>query len=377
MKRIIALMLMLATVLSLCACGKSKYPPKESSEEESRTVMTMSIDGKTYEVKYELYRAFFLTYKKDVDGGDHTVWSSESKAEYIKKINDIIIDRVAEIYSAFALCERIGVDLYSKDVEKKIDENIKISVEGGTYGSVAIDGYDSYEEYLESLKLMNLNYSVQILLMRYAIAIDSIDTYYIGTASTDDVDINLSVGAIEYTKDDVRDFYFSDECARVLRANFRKEIDYSPLDRANKLRDKLTDAANSKDTLEEKETAVFNAIISSGLYSNTAEIKNGYVIGKYNLERSYYGDMTDAALSLEIGEVSDPIDVVSNIENSYYIVYRTYKSEEHFEADYENIKYIFLMNYVGKISHGVAEELKSSISYTDVLNSLNHSEIKM
>ena len=213
--------------------------------------------------------------------------------------------------------------------------------------------------------------------MRYAIAVDAIDTHYIGTASSDDVDINITEGVIEYTEEDVRNFYFSDDCARVLRANFQKAISYTPLERAEKLRDKLIDAAASKTTPEEKETAVFNAIIGSGLYSNTAEMKNGYVIGKYNLENSYYGDMTDATFSLSEGEVSDPIDVVSDVENSYYIVYRTFKSEDHFLANYDDIKYVYLTNYVGEIAHGVSLELEGSLVYTDILKGLDRSSIEM
>ena len=376
MKKIIAIILMLAAVLSVTACAK-KYPAVESTDEEARVVMNMSVNGKSYDVKYELYRAFFLTYKDQVDGGDSSVWSGESKDEYIAEIDAIIIDRIAEIYSAFALCEKIGFNLYSSDVEKKIRENIKISVEGGSYGSSTLEGYESYDDYLAALKSMNLNYSVQTLLIRYAIAVDAIDTYYIGTASSDDVDASITLGALEYTEDDVRDFYFSDDCVRVLRASFRKEISYTPLERAEKLRDSLLAAAESKDSFEEKEAEVFTAIVRSGLYANTAEIKNGYVIGRYNLERSYYGAMTDAAFKLEEGEVSDPIEVVSDVENSYYVIYRTYKSEEHFEDNYESIKYIYLMNYVGEISHGVALELKSTVIYTDVLKSIDHSTIGM
>ena len=382
MKKIIALILLFATVLSVSACVKSnsksnKYPAVESTEDEARVVMTMSIYGKTYEVRYELYRAFFLTYKSQVDGGNPDVWTGEKKDEYISRIDEMIIDRVVEIYSAIAMAENIGFDLYSKDVEKKIQENIRISVEGGSYGSVTLDGYESYEDYLAALKAININYSVQTLLMRYAIAVDAIDTHYIGTASSDDVDINITEGVIEYTEEDVRNFYFSDDCARVLRANFQKAISYTPLERAEKLRDKLIDAAASKTTPEEKETAVFNAIIGSGLYSNTAEMKNGYVIGKYNLENSYYGEMTDATFSLSEGEVSDPIDVVSDIENSYYIVYRTFKSEDHFLANYDDIKYVYLTNYVGEIAHGVSLELEGSLVYTDILKGLDRSSIEM
>ena len=64
MKRIIATLLVLATILTVSACKKkANYDPIESTEEEARTVMTFVMDEKEYEVKYELYRAFFLTYK--------------------------------------------------------------------------------------------------------------------------------------------------------------------------------------------------------------------------------------------------------------------------------------------------------------------------
>jgi hypothetical protein len=163
----------------------------------------------------------------------------------------------------------------------------------------------------------------------------------------------------------------------VLRANFQKAISYTPLERAESLRSDMVEAAESADTLEEKESAVLLAIRKSGLYSNTAELQSGYVIGRYNLERSYYGDMTDAALELELGEVSDPIEVVSDVENSYYVIYKTLKSEEHLEANYESIRYIFLMNCVGEISHSVASDLKASVVYTEVLNGIDYSRIAM
>ena len=380
MKKIIALLLIIATVFALAACKKNKetvYEPVESTAEEARTVMTLSIDGKKYDVRYELYRAFFLTYKSEVDGGDASVWTGETKAAYIAEIDEMIIERVTEIYAAFALCARIGFDIYSDDVEDKIKENIRISVEGGSYGSSTITGYGSYDEYLAALKASGLNYSVQVLLFRYAIAIDAIDTYYIGTASSDDVDINLSKGAIEYTRADVESFYYSDNCVRVLRTSIQKAISYTPYEKAMTVKMALENAADSKTTLEDKELAVTNAIMGNGLYANAAEIKNGYVIGRYNLERSYYGEMTDAALALNEGEVSYPVEVVTDVENSYYVLYRTNKTAAHFEANYNSIRYIYLMNCVGEILHGVGTELKSSVSYTDYLNAIDHSKICM
>ena len=380
MKKILAILIVLTTVFSLAACKKNKakeYPPVQSTEEEARTVMTLSIDGKTYEVKYELYRAFFLTYKSQVDGGDPSVWTGENKAEYVERINAIILDNVTEIYAAFAICERIGFDAYSKDVENKIKENIRISVEGGSYGSTTVPGYASYDEYLAALKSANLNYSVQTLFLRYAIAVDAIDTYYIGTASTDDVNYDMTLGALQYTREDVKSFYDSENCVRVLRASFQKLVSGDPLATAEALKESLVAAADSEYTLEAKEKAVFDAIVKSGRFSNGAEIENGYVIGRYNLDRSYYGDMTSAAFSLEEGEVSEPISIVTNTEDTYYVIYRTYKSDAHFEANYDSIRYVYLMNYVGEITYSVADELAASVSYSDYLKNINHSEIGM
>ena len=377
MKRITALILLVVCIITLASCKKDEYPPVESTQQESETVMTLAIGKNKYDVKYELYRALFLNYKSEVDGGDSSVWSGENKAEYIKKIDDMIIDRIVEIYAAFELCNRIGFDIYSKEVEEQIKENIKISVEGGSYGSTTIRGYESYEAYLAALKKANLNYSVQVLLFRYAIATDAIDTYYIGTASSDDISVSTSEGHLEYTIDDVKAFYDSDDCARVLRASFQTIITYTPLADAQKLRDKIADAANTSTYPEEKENAVFIAIMSSGRYSSVSEVENGYVIGKYNLESSFYGKMTDAAFALELGEVSEPIEIVTDLESSYYVLYKAQKSDAHFEDNYDSIKYIYLMNCVGKMLYDVELEMKKNVGYSDFLNEINHADISM
>ena len=378
MKKLIALLLLISSLLCIVSCKKEKeYQPVESTDEEATTVMILTIDGDQYAVRYELYRALFLNYKSTVDGGNPDVWSGENKENYVREIDEIIIDRITEIYSAFAVCKRIGFDLYSDEVEDKIRENIRISVEGGSYGSSTIQGYDSYEDYLAALKTANLNYSVQVLLFRYAIAIDAIDTYYIGTADSDDVDINLTVGKIEYTREDVKSFYDSDDCVRVLRASFQSLISYTPKEDADKLSQRLKEAAESEEALEDKEQAVFAAIMSSGRFSSVSEVRSGYVIGKYNLERSYYGEMTDAAFSLDIGEVSDGIHIVTDAEDSYYVLYRTDKTDAHFDENYESIKYVYLMNYVGKILHDAALELEQSVKYSEFLLEIDHSAIAM
>ena len=377
MKKIIALLLALATLLSLSAC-KKKYYAVESTDEESRTVMTMAIDGKEYVVKYELYRAFFLTYKSAVDSGNSDVWSGENKDEYVNRINAMIIERISEIYAAFAICERIGFNLYSKSVEKQIKEEIKTIVEEKMDEAELAGNKDySYESYLEELRSNYLNYSVQTLMIRYSIAISAINNYYIGTADVNNVGYDMKVGNLQFTKDDVRAFYFGDDCTRVLISSFQKIITDTPEEKAYSIKQALVSAAATEYTPEEKEEAVFKAIVKSGFFANGSEIEDGYVLGKYNLDRRYYQDMTNAVFGVEEGEVTDPVSIVTAEENSYYVIYRSYKSEEHFNSCYDEILYVYLTNRVGEITYNVASELASSAVFSATFSSIDYSKIGM
>jgi hypothetical protein len=107
------------------------------------------------------------------------------------------------------------------------------------------------------------------------------------------------------------------------------------------------------------------------------DVENGYVIGKYNLESSYYGKMTDAAFALEVGGVSEPIEIVTDLESSYYVLYKAQKSYDHFEENYDSIKYVYLMNCVGKMLHDIEIEMKNNVGYSDFLNGINHADISM
>ena len=63
MKRIVALFLILMMLFSLVGCMGTFYKPVESTPLEATTVMTFEVDGVRYEMRYELYRLFFLNYK--------------------------------------------------------------------------------------------------------------------------------------------------------------------------------------------------------------------------------------------------------------------------------------------------------------------------
>ena len=131
LKKIVCIILAIACMIPFASCKKEEfYPEIPSTEEESRVVFSFKLDDEVYEVKYELYRTLFLTYKKDVDGGDNSVWTSEDKNSYVNRIDAKIIDAAANIFTVLHLAKKAGYDPFSKEVDTTIREYVKHSVDG-------------------------------------------------------------------------------------------------------------------------------------------------------------------------------------------------------------------------------------------------------
>ena len=356
MKRLIAIFSLICIIFSLSACSGG-YEPKESSEKEKETALTLTAYGKEYKVRYELWRAFYLTYRDEIEGEGE---------EYRNAVNALVLERIADIYSVFALCDRLGIDLYSRSVEREIEGLIKASVEG-TDGSV---GFESYDDYLSSLQKMNLNYSTQVLLLRYGIGLREIDEYYIGTFDADSINDGIKLGELTYTREDIKEYYYSDACVRVLRAHIQAAAYYEPMEYAMTVKERMENAALSG------ESAVATVIINTGLTAPT-EVERGYVIARHNLDKLYYKDMTDAAFALDFGCVSDPIQTNYGEGDVIFILYKAEKSDEHFEKSYSEIAYVYLTDTVGSYLNDTATELKESAVYTDFLAELNFDEVTM
>ena len=356
MKKTIALLLAVILMLSLASCGSREYEPVASTEEESRVLMTLTVGNKSYSVRYELYRALFLTYRDEIAGKDADTLTDSERDE----INALILDRVSSIYAVFAVCEDIGYDLYSASVDKQVDEYIKSSIEDD-------GGYGSYEEYLKALSDMNLNWSCQDLLLRYAIGLSAIDEYYIGDFDAENLGDTVNVGKLTYTREDIKNYYDSDECVRVLRAHIQAKAHYNPEEYGERVRKNMVEAGS--------EAAVASVIINTGLTA-PAEVKNGYVMGKYNLDRFYYAELTDAAFSLRVGEVSPTVRVHNGEDDIIFVLYRAEKSDEHFDACYSEIAYVYLTDTVGKKIQEAADALATDVTYTEVFKNLDFSSIK-
>ena len=366
MKNFLSLILITAAIFSLVSCGGSKYEPVESSELESQTAFTISVDGKTYEVKYELYRFLFLSNKKDVDGGDNSVWSGANKDKYIAEIDEIIIEKAAEIYSVLHLANKVGIDLYSSEYDKMIAEAIADTVSSEEEGGFSGD----YQKYLDYLKEINLNYSVADLLLRYSVAEDALYEYYTGTLDGEYVS-EAQMGALKYTKEDVEAFYYNDaESVRVRRIYRQK--DYVSRDRIYEIREALVEAAASS------ESAALDYLMNQrGPTTSASDMENGDLHGRHSEDKLYYEEMINTAFELEIGEVSDVIEVSSTDDEAYVIMYRIPKNNEHFLDCYDYIASIYVHNEIGKLLDSCSEALTASAEKGAMLVGLDRGTISM
>lgn len=353
--------LILSSVFSLFSCGE-KYEPVESTEEEERTVIEISYDGEEYEIAYELYRAFFLELKSEVDGGDNSVWTGAEKDKYVKAIDELIYHRLSEIYAVFHLCQKADIDVYSDEYDEKIQEHIVAAVEGGVVDGVSYEGFGGdYNKYLESLKKMNLNYSAQALLIRYQLAYEDLFSYYVGS-SVEDLTPDSQSGSIKFTKEDVKNFYLNENESRKIMIAFFDSA-YFTKTLAQEKRDKIA----SKNT--DKEVSDYIGSLNG---NPTVE-----VIGTRTYDKFYYSEFTEAAFSLSVGQTSELIMLNTDSFDGYVVIYRLNAAEDDFNKDYESIKTAFLYDRFGKIVDATAKNITSSFSPTDTLKQLDRSKVSM
>ncbi len=366
MKKILCFILVIVSLFSVYSCSDDKdYEPIESTEKEAAAVIKFKIDGDEYEVRYELYRALFLTYATDYDKGDKSFWNSSEADNAKKEINDKIISFSSDIYATLHHAKQLGLDPYSKDVDEKIYQNIESSIDGND--DAAIEGFGGdYDAYLQSLYDMNLNYSVQVLLLRYSIAYNSIVSYYTGNVDDESPTPDMVSGKLEYNKEDVYEFYMSEDAVRV------SVIEMNPLyiseSRINEIRDKIASFTNMEDALN---YAIGNTA------SDASDIKNGVIIGTQSLDIAYYNDLIDAAFSLELHETSEPIQVYSNEKSVFWILYKQSKSDAHFNEFYDDIENVYISQKIGEFLYGVKTSMEDSKEFTDIFDNLNYSSISM
>ncbi|MBQ7387525.1 MAG: hypothetical protein IJW03_05115 [Clostridia bacterium] len=363
MKKISILILIALCALLLAGCD-NEYKPVESTEEEARVIATLTYGESTYEVRYELYRALFLANKEVVDGGDASVWEGDGSEEYIARINEIIRAKVCEIYSAIHLAKALGYDAYSKDADKQIKEYIKGAVEGDDDQI----GHGSYEAYLASLKDNYLNYSVATLLMRYSLSMTAINEYYGGTEH--EVFGNMQ-GEYTYTADDVKSYYFSGDCARVMELYIPSGVKSKAWveDFRAQLLTKSSELAMATHIIANTSATEADLIVDDEV--------SGIVIGKNSLDSFYYSAYLAKVFDVEAGEMSEVFELSGTEADGYYVIYGLEKSEEHFSRCYEQIRLSYIDEVIGGKIAEVSEALNASYRLSESYSEINHQGISM
>ena len=365
MKKLIAIILILCSCLSLFACGDEKYPPAPSTDEEAEVMMTFSYEDEKYELKYELYRALFLNLSGEYDGGNRDFWKSDAASLAKADINERIISLAADIFATLHIAKAIGFNPYSKDVNEQISEYVENSVDGSDDGEFEGFGGD-YDAYLASLKAKNMNYSVQTLLLRYSIAYDAVIKYYTGTVDSENPTTDMESGSLEFTKGDVRAFYDGELSARVSLIVINST--YIPKETAAARRDAIASAPT-------RDEALAKAIqLTSGTPS---DILDGVVIGKHSLDAAYYSKVTSTALELEVDEVSELIEITSADTSEYWILYKLDKTEEYFNENYDAIEDVYISERIGEIIENAKSEIIKSKSTKAAFEELDLSGISM
>lgn len=363
MKKLVSLILCLATIVFAVGCKKEKYPEIKSSKEEAKVMMSFNIGNDKYEMKYELYRALFLNFSTQYDKGDKTFWTKEDSKDELAELNEKILEYTLDIFAVLHVSKSIGFDPYSDDVEATIAEYIEKSVEGD--GDTIIGFGGDYDAYLEHLKASNLNYSVQKLLYRYSIAYDKIIEHYEGVTNSNNPSENQN-GALVYTYQDVLAFYNGNQSVRVSPVVINAA--YISYERALEIRNAIASATSTQDALN---TAIMNTA------ANETDINEGVVIGTYTLDSAYYSDVSETAFSLGANETSEVITVTTENSTEYWILYAREKNNDHFNKNYDSIVSVFTSQKIGEIINSAKQTLKNSRSETSDYKNLNHASISM
>ena len=125
---------------------------------------------------------------------------------------------------------------------------------------------------------------------------------------------------------------------------------------------------------EGDDNRVATTIIGNTISSAT-DVKNGTLIGRYNLDEENYGDITKEAFATPIGRVSNVIEVYTGAAAGFYILYPIAKTEDHLKANYAEIALTYVQNEMGRQLESVQAALTESLGVTDAFRGINHANI--
>lgn len=357
--RVVPVLLLLALLLpALASCGGG-YSPVESSEEEARVIAELG----DFDVRYELFYAFFHAERAAFDGGDDSLWQGESAASLWESVSRAALLRIAEIYATFSVCLAHGIDPYGDEIDDQVDERVEIDIDGGVLGESIVMGYGSKEAYLSALAEMHLNDSVNRLLHRYDVATEQL---------YDRVIENFDGGENTVTDEELRAFFLSDDCRRITWV-FRSYDNVLGIGEEQNERLLGLAEAELKNAIGYSDVKAAVVKYCSPSLSND-EIENGIYISRFSGLDASQRKMIDVAFSLGNMDVSDRIATPDGV----YILVGLRKhgvDSDYFESHREMLYDLCLESRLFAEIEELRDEMLADILYTDVFGSLLPGEL--
>ena len=311
------------------SCSGKYYDEVKPTRAENTTVITTSYG----DIKYDLFRAFYLT---GVSAGK----DSDTAAE-----NALLF--VSGIYAIFSECENVGIDTESNKVMNKVDDMIVASVDGGEIDGIKYQGYGSFDAYLSALKEQGLTDRVNRLIIRSYVCEQLLTEYYLSKENIPDENL-------------VREYFASDDCIRITWLSTEIE-------------------ENAKKALQELSSKETEKEIVSTLIKYTPNATSGYedgwYIGKYE-GGDNYKEVMKVAFELTVEKYSD---IVRDNNGMYYIIYRMTKEDSYIDSNYDDVRTSYLYNLMRKNISERANDIAGSASFTQAYNDYmqNPSSINM
>lgn len=337
-RRAVLLLLILAlTLSSLVSCGES-YKLRKSSDREAATVLTLG----EHEVPFEVLYTFFRN-QCDLVGDVNADYFAGSEGEArFSAMRDAAVRNIAGIYAFFAECREVGIDPYGEEIEEGILEYLKLNVEGGTFGEYEVEGFESYDKYLEYVKeAFHMTDSVNRLMIRYALCEEALVEYY--------------RMQYQYTDEDVEAFFESEDCIRVLWV-VRNGYGLS----AAENRERIAKARNYLLSGDHNRAVTLSTSPNSDFY-----------MGRYTKDTAFYEELIEVAYDLREGEVSDILDLGAE---GLFVVKRLPKDEAHLDSQQGEITAVYLAEEMYRAVEERAAALLADITYTEGYTALTVSD---
>ncbi|MBO7292472.1 MAG: hypothetical protein J6V07_00895 [Clostridia bacterium] len=328
-RRVVLLLLILTLVSSsLVSCGES-YKLRKSSDKEAETVLTLGEDAVPFEVLY----AFFRNQCDRVGniGADYFA-GSEGEARF-RDMMAAAERNIAEVYAFFAKCREVGIDPYGEEIEEELLEYLKRSVEGGTFGEYEVEGFESYDKYLEYVKeAFHMTDSVNRLMIRYALCEEKLAEYY--------------RTQYQYTDEDVEAFFGSEDCIRVLW---------------------VVRNGYGLDTAENREQIVIarNYLLAGDhklAIQHSTSPNSDFYMGRYTKDTAFYEELIEVAYDLREGEVSEILDLGAE---GLFVVKRLAKDEADLESQFREITAVYLAEEMYSAVNEKAAALLAGVTYAE------------